>query len=155
MLHLIALIFGAMFLVHKYLQNIIFTKYTIHNEAASKFSELWDVISGLDTSGWCQVQSTNKVPIGLLLQSILDANNIAPISWRAKQDRRKSSTKSDIDGRLACHYFCPRQPSLPDNVDQYGKYGSYTTVICREQNVSAGKKAVADSMLSFVRSPYS
>ena len=27
----------------------------------------------------------------------------------------------DIDERLACHYFCPRQPSFPGNVDQYGK----------------------------------
>ena len=71
---------------------------------------------------------------------------VAPISWHAKQAWRKSSTKShsDIDGRLACHYFCPRQPSLPRNVDQYGKYGSYTTVM------QGAKYAVADSMLSLL-----
>ena len=69
---------------------------------------------------------------------------VASISWRVKQARRKSSTKYDIDGRLARHYFCPRQPSLPRNVDQYGKYGSYTTVM------QGAEYAVADSMLSLL-----
>ena len=34
----------------------------------------------------------------------------------------------DIDERLACHYFCPRQPSFPGNVDQYGKRQLYTVM---------------------------
>ena len=135
MLQFLALIFktvlGQCFLFTKNTCKISFSQYmqNIMRLHPNILSNGIYVISGLDISGRCQVQSTNKVPIGLLLQSILDANNIAPISWRAKQARRKSPTKSDIDERLARHYFCPRQPSLPRNVDQYGKYGSYTTVM--------------------------
>ena len=42
-------------------------------------------------------------------------NNIPPISWR------KNLTLMNDLKLIACHYFCPRQPSFPGNVDQYGK----------------------------------
>ena len=95
-----------------------------------------------------------------LLQSILNANysnieigstatseaEVAPISSCAKE-ARKTKSQSDIDGRLACHYFGPRQPSLPGNVDQYGKrqlYDGYAgSKICL-----LVKSAVADALLT-------
>ena len=52
------------------------------------------------------------------LDQSTDSETATLSTWPPNQGRSDTKSESDIDGRLSRRQFCPRQPSLPSNVDQ-------------------------------------